>query len=35
MRRLDGEWWTRFSGGPAAPAPRAFLRRAEMSSLPA
>ena len=26
--RLDGEWWTRFSGGPAAPAPRSFLRRA-------
>jgi hypothetical protein len=26
--RLEGEWWTRFSGGPAAPAPRAFLRRA-------
>jgi hypothetical protein len=24
--RLDGEWWTRFSGGPATPAPRAFLR---------
>jgi hypothetical protein len=25
--RLDGEWWMRFSGGAAAPAPRAFLRR--------
>jgi hypothetical protein len=33
--RLDGEWWTRFSGGAAAPAPRAFLRRAEMRSAPA
>lgn len=33
--RLDGEWWTRFSGGPAATAPRAFLRRPEMRSLPA
>lgn len=30
--RLDGEWWTRFSGGPAAAAPRGYLRRAEMGS---
>jgi hypothetical protein len=30
--RLDGEWWMRFSGGDPAPAPRAFLRRAEMRS---
>jgi hypothetical protein len=34
--RLDGEWWTRFSGGSPAPAPRAYLRRrAEVRSLPA
>jgi hypothetical protein len=33
--RLDGEWWTRFSGGTATPAPRAFLRRTELRSLPA
>jgi hypothetical protein len=33
--RLDGEWWTRFSGGASLPAPRAFLKRAEMRSLPA
>jgi hypothetical protein len=25
--RLDGEWWTRFSGGSPARAPRAYLRR--------
>jgi hypothetical protein len=26
--RLEpGEWWTRFSGGSPAPAPRAYLRR--------
>jgi Acetyltransferase (GNAT) family len=33
--RLDGEWWMRFSGGAATPAPRVFLRRPEMRSVPA
>ncbi len=33
--RLDGEWWTRFSGGAPALAPRAYLRSSEASSIPA
>jgi hypothetical protein len=33
--RLDGEWWTRFSGGTPTPAPRAYLRRTEVRSAPA